>query len=365
LRLLDLFASRKGTLAFLVKNATSRNVIELLPKKQYRVAHLRTLQIDAAREFDVAVDASIFVAELGAARTEQTCQVASFVQPRQVIREFGWVGDKFVSEVKKYQANARMDGESIFIWRQGLKHDCARIMELDVREEKLFNGEGEEVSIEAPYLYWLLKSSDLQVFEALPRKKVIVTQKKLGEDTSALRERAPYLWNYLVKHSSFLDQRRSSIYRDRPQFSIFGIGEYSFAPYKVAISGLYKEPNFSLVCPIAGRPVLVDDTCYMLAFDSYLDALITATLYNTDSVKQFLQSIIFNDAKRPFTKQVLMRVDSANVAVEVSLDSLYAYWKRIRYTPRVVVTEWDFENYKDRILNRSKKKNNLQLNLPV
>src|SRR5581483_1476456 len=128
LRLLDLFASRKGTLAFLVKNATSRNVIELLPKKQYRVAHLRTLQIDAAREFDVAVDASIFVAELGAARTEQTCQVASFVQPRQVIREFGWVGDKFVSEVKKYQANARMDGESIFIWRQGLKHDCARIM---------------------------------------------------------------------------------------------------------------------------------------------------------------------------------------------------------------------------------------------
>ena len=33
-----------------------------------------------------------------------------------------------------------------------------------------------------------------------------------------------------------LDNRKSSIYNKRPRFSIFGIGDYSFSKWKVAIS---------------------------------------------------------------------------------------------------------------------------------
>lgn len=361
LRLLDQFGSQNGTFALIVKNATARNIVEHLPKKQYRLGNLRTLEIDAAREFGVAVEANVFIAELGTSRAEKICRVATLEKPQKTQREFGWVNEKFVADVKKYKALAELDGESIFVWRQGIKHDCARVMELEVREEALWNGHEEQVQVESDYVYWILKSSDLQMFEATPRKKVIVTQKKLGEDTSILRVTAPRLWKYLETNGASLDQRKSSIYRDKPRFSIFGVGDYSFAPYKVAISGLYKEPNFALVCPIENRPVLVDDTCYMLPFDSYLDGLITATLFNSERVKQFLQAIVFSDAKRPFTKQALMRVDISKLIARVSLDELSLYWKELGYTPRVNVTQYDLDDYKNRILYVGEEENNWQL----
>ena len=61
-----------------------------------------------------------------------------------------------------------------------------------------------------------------------------------------------------------LDGRGSSIYRSCPPFSIFGIGEYSFAPWKVAISGFYKRLSFVAVAPLDGKPAMLDDTCYFL-----------------------------------------------------------------------------------------------------
>lgn len=365
LRLLDQFASHQGMLAMIIKNATARNIVEILPQKQYLLGNLRMLEIDAAREFDVAVEANVFAAELGSERAEKICREAKLEQPQPPKREFGWLGDKFVSDVRKYKVNAELDGESIFVWRQGIKHDCARVMELKARGEKLWNGDEEQVQVESEYVYWILKSSDLQNFDATPRKKVIVTQKKLGEDTSALRVNAPRLWKYLEANSVSLDQRKSSIYRDKPRFSIFGVGDYSFAPYKVAISGLYKEPNFSIVCPIENRPVMVDDTCYMLGFENHLDALFTATLFNSEHVKQFLQSIVFSDAKRPFTKQALMRIHISKLIERISLDKLERYWQQIGYALRVNVTEYDLDEYKNRILYSDKEENKLQLSLSL
>jgi len=41
-------------------------------------------------------------------------------------------------------------------------------------------------------------------------------------------------------------------------------GSLFFKPYKVAISGLYKSSHFSLLLPVDGKPVMLDDTCYLL-----------------------------------------------------------------------------------------------------
>ncbi len=49
-----------------------------------------------------------------------------------------------------------------------------------------------------------------------------------------------------------------SIYQNRPRFAVFGVGPYSFAPWKVVISGLCKVPNFVVVPPMNGRPFTVD-----------------------------------------------------------------------------------------------------------
>lgn len=45
---------------------------------------------------------------------------------------------------------------------------------------------------------------------------------------------------------------------------MFGIGDYSFAPYKVALSGFYKKPLFCLL--YASKPVMTDDTAYFWHF---------------------------------------------------------------------------------------------------
>ena len=204
------------------------------------------------------------------------------------------------------------------------------VMELTYTEGKLYNGLNYNVNVENQWLYWLLKSSDLRKFEVdAPRKQVIVTQQQLSDNTAHLKDRAPQLWQYLNKNIAHFDKRKSTIYKGKPPFSIFGIGEYSFAPYKVAISGLYKQPYFSVVQPIDNRPVILDDTCYFLSFDNFLDALFTATILNSGVVRQFLNSIAFIDAKRPYTKEILMRIDLEQVASTLTFQTLGQSGKKI------------------------------------
>ena len=67
---------------------------------------------------------------------------------------------------------------------------------------------------------------------------------------------------------------------------------------------------------------MFDDTCYLLGFDKIEFAVYTLILLNSDTVKQFLKSIIFADAKRTFTKDVLMRIDILGLAKKTDTDYL-------------------------------------------
>jgi hypothetical protein len=138
---------------------------------------------------------------------------------------------------------------------------------------------------------------------------MIVTQRSLGEDTAGLRRTAPRAWKYLSRHRALLDARKSSIYEKQPPFAIFGIGSYSFAPWKVAISGLYKRSIFTVVGPYEGRPVVLDDTCYFLAFDDEARARRAAKALRSEAATDFLVARIFWDAKRPITKGILQALD--------------------------------------------------------
>lgn len=118
-----------------------------------------------------------------------------------------------------------------------------------------------------------------------------------------------------------LDGRKSSIYRGKPRFSIFGIGDYSFAKYKVAISGFYKEPRFSLVDGCA-KSIMLDDTCYFIGIDNFDAAYSLMLLLNSKTVKSFLREVSFADAKRPYTKRVLQRIDLSKALDIIALEEL-------------------------------------------
>lgn len=155
-------------------------------------------------------------------------------------------------------------------------------------------------------------NADLPIAKACIWKinsKKYFNHRHINEDTSHLEDDAPSLWKYLTKHRSICDARKSSIYRGKPPFVMFGIGDYSFSPYKVAISGLHKIPKFSAIGPLNGRPVQFDDTCYFIACTSAQQAALLVCLLNHPLCIQFLHSIVFWDAKRPITKKLLQRID--------------------------------------------------------
>ncbi len=240
---------------------------------------------------------------------ERSCQVFDFYT-KSSLYSFGWVKDKFVADVDNYVKMQTIDGISPFTWRSGLKHDCSKVMELSKDNGKFVNGLGEVVDIEDEVIYPLIKSSDVkgELIRQI-RKYVIVTQHSTNEDTKLMKEKYPKAYQYLVAHAAYMDNRKSSIYKDRPRFCMFGIGDYTFRKYKVIISGLYKQTNFSLVSEIDGKNAVCDDTCYMLGFDDYDVARLILQILNSQPVQAFINSICFYDAKRAINKDMLMRIN--------------------------------------------------------
>ncbi|TAF96120.1 MAG: hypothetical protein EAZ32_10550 [Cytophagia bacterium] len=335
--MLQTFQKMKGHLLLLVKNSVVKNIVFDQTKNKYNIASIEKHCIDSKKEFNVSVEASLFYCELNTT-PEFDCTEFDFYnnQNRNAdppYQKFGWLNArnarfgvpdrKFVSNINTYIHTKEIDGECPFVWRQGLKHDCSSIMELDKANGHYVNGLNEAVELEDGLVYGLLKSSDLKnTVISQTRKFTIVTQKKVGQETKYIKYDYPKTYQYLTAHHEKFDARKSSIYNNKPQFSIFGIGDYSFKPYKVAISGLYKTFHFTLVLPQANKPVMLDDTCYLIGFDKIEFAVYALILLNSDTTKQFLQSVTFTDAKRTFTKDVLMRIDLLELAKTINKQNL-------------------------------------------
>lgn len=54
---------------------------------------------------------------------------------------------------------------------------------------------------------------------------------------------------------------------------------------------------------------MLDDTCYFIGFNHPAEAEAIQALLQSAKVKGLLQSLIFSDAKRSITKELLMRID--------------------------------------------------------
>lgn len=308
IQLIEKFSAENVYFAFLLKNSVIKNLVYEQKAGKASLSNISQYNIDAQKEFDVSVSAALLSMRLFGGH-ERSCHVFDFYT-KSLLYNFGWVKDKFVADVDNYVKTLSIDGISPFTWRSGLKHDCSKVMELSKNNGKFVNGLGEVVDIENEVIYPLIKSSDVKgEFLMQNRKYVIVTQHSTNEDTKLMKDKYPKAYQYLVAHAEFLDNRKSSIYKDRPRFCMFGIGDYTFKKYKVIISGLYKQTNFSMVSEIDGKNAVCDDTCYMLGFDDYDVARLILQILNSQPVQDFINSICFYDAKRAINKDMLMRIN--------------------------------------------------------
>ncbi len=310
IHLLEWLGKRNGGLAILCKTAVARKVLKHAWKNDFHLTDCSIHLIDAKKWFNVSVDACLFVCTTGPTEKVYSCYVYNGLNKDEIIAYVGIHDSELIADIEKYEKWSHLDGKERIRWRSGVKHDCAKVMELAKIDDHYQNGLGEKIKLENEFLYPLYKSSDVANNKVdNPRKWVIATQKYVGEDISSIKKDAPLTWEYLEKHSDKLDARRSSIYKKQPRFSIFGIGEYSYAPWKAAISGLYKKIHFAVIGPLNGKPSMVDDTCYSIACKSEQQAKLLCDFLNSEASVEFLSSLIFWDSKRPITVDVLRRLD--------------------------------------------------------
>ena len=340
LRIIEEFKKLNTSLVFLCKYTVACNIFEQIVKNNIKLARIEIIKFDSMKIFKADTSSCIFIIQFNHENKDiTTCDVTNIdnIDEKYTI---GVINDKLYSDVNNI---VDVDGECPFEWRQGIKHDCAKIMELEQDGTNYKNKKDEQVILEENLLYPLLKTSNLKnpIINSSD-KKIIITQHKLKEDTSYIKEDCPLTWKYLYKNREYFENRKSSIYINTPPYSIFGIGEYTFKKYKVAISGFYKKGLFTLVYA-DDKSMMLDDTCYYISFDNYNHAYITMLILNSYVVKKFLSSIVFLDSKRPYTKKVLKRVDLIKAVNILSIDDLVKTENNLNLDN--YITQEKYENY--------------------
>ena len=334
-------SEHNGCLAMLCKTAVARKLLRHAWKEGVPTTGSRMVQIDAMKHFSAAVDACFFSVKTNGGQTSTDCQFFDDFEESDPANVFGYHEGMMLSHVDGFYEHKEFLGkDSHYTWRSGVKHDCSKVMELRKTEDGLRNGYGDLVEIEGLCAFPLLKSSDLgnrRVKET--RLEVIVTQQKVGQPTDYIQSDAPLTWQYLERHATALDGRRSSIYRNKPRFSVFGVGDYTFTDWKVAISGFYKRLEFQVISPIDEKPVVFDDTVYFLSAKTEAEATFLADLLNSKPCQEFLESMVFWSDKRPITVDLLKRVDLGKVALGLGRIAEYRSFTEGSDSPALPLTE--------------------------
>jgi hypothetical protein len=309
-RLLDQISRTKNTLAMIVKTAVARKLLQYASRQRLGICNAAMYAIDAKREFGAAVDACVFYCDGTTETPDYTTQIFQDLNAKHPSHSIGFEGSQLIADTHAHARAKEFIGPSPIEWRSGIKHDAAKVMELWTNGDHLENGLGERVDLETTHLFPMFKSSDLGNSRTnLNRAFMLVPQRFIGESTHMLEQAVPKTWAYLNANRDALEARGSSIYKNNPPFSIFGVGEYSFGNWKVAISGMYKTAQFSLIGPIAETPVVFDDTCYFLPCNSEAQARVIHAILNSSQTQDVLRAIVFWDEKRPITKERLNQIN--------------------------------------------------------
>lgn len=324
-KIIDFISSSVSGMLFLIKTSVARKLFKYIEEHKKRIENISIHNIDSKASCNVSVDACLFTA-FGCENKpiEYLCSVFESLKAEVPKNVISVAKNKLVKDSHKYYALSNIDSGSEFSWRSGIKHDSSKVMEFDVADDGLRNGLGENVKLPLDFLYPMYKSSDIsKEVPGDPRKFMLVTQRKIGDDTELIRFQSPDTWRYLQVHSELLDRRKSSIYHKAYRFSIFGVGDYSFKPWKIAISGLYKNLKFTKVGSFKGMPIVLDDTCYSLGFETEEEADFVLHLLVSSSCKSFIDSIVFKDSKRPVTVALLNRINLKQVSIKEGIQDVY------------------------------------------
>ena len=294
--------SKNVEFCLLCKAKVARNLTELLKKSGLNLYDVRYYRIDAKKHFNANVEAVCFFFSLNPGA--ETIRSFPSLDAKTPDKSYVYENRRLVEIGGVFQRLRHWDGACPYMWRQGIKHDVSKVVELEKRDGAYYNRFNRRADVESEYVFPLVKSSD--VFHGRPGGRYVVMPYVLsgGEWVHSL---PPLVERYFDEYRDCFEARKSKIY-SKSRYSYFGVGPYSFKPYKIVVSGFHKSPRFRWVESLEGKPVMADDVCYFLSFDDRSEAEFVFGQLSRPEIIEFLVAVSFPGNKRPFSKKVLERL---------------------------------------------------------
>ncbi|WP_225334716.1 N-6 DNA methylase [Halomicrobium urmianum] len=188
--------------------------------------------------------------------------------------------------------------------RHGLKDDAEDVFSVD---RDLLD------RIELDLVYPYLKSRHVVRYGHFGHDLRLVPMREAHEDNEArLRERYPETYRYLRERRGALEERSSSWLDNGPFYNVFGLGEYTWADYRVAWCRLGYKPHFAVVStaddPDLGEKQVIPGDHYMfVATDDEREAHFLCALLNSAPYQRSLRDVA-GDGKASLTKSTVSRL---------------------------------------------------------
>ena len=145
-----------------------------------------------------------------------------------------------------------------------------------------------QMAIEADLLYPLLRGRDVRRWYAEPSAHLLMVQdpdRRCGIDEDEMKTDYPKTYLYLKRFEPVLKQRKSRGVTDMieggaPFYTMFAVGDYTFAPYKVVWTRIAKI-EAAVVNTLDGKYIIPQETITLVACNSKEEAHYMAALVNS------------------------------------------------------------------------------------
>ncbi|MEF8900236.1 MAG: N-6 DNA methylase [Halovenus sp.] len=133
-------------------------------------------------------------------------------------------------------------GECAHEIRHGLKDDAKDVFGIE---------RGQLATLESDHVYPYIASRHVVKYGLFGYDLHLVPLRKANEDNEAeLRRTCPDTYEYLAANREALEDRSSTWLEDGPFYNVFGLGEYTWSPYKVVWCRLGFKPDFAVVSTV-------------------------------------------------------------------------------------------------------------------
>lgn len=185
-RVLHWLNNRDAIMGMLCKTAVARKLLIYAWKNKISLSDSAIYHIDASAYFSASVDACLLVCKFSPAALNLTSRIYNNLESNKLVRTIGSRSGILVFSVESFERWKHLLG-NMNNWRSGIKHDCAKVMELTQEGNKYRNGFGEIVELEDTFIYPMFKSSEVaNNLAIIPKRWMLVTQKSVRDDTTLI-----------------------------------------------------------------------------------------------------------------------------------------------------------------------------------